>query len=432
MFSSILDVVDENALSGTPVSRRRTITALGAALITPTVAGPLLNVEPAAAAPDPAERHHPPGHRAGWRLRWAPRARRDGLAAFEHVEDDRANSHPAGQPHIIVEDDHYRFTMHMVDVDTSTDRQRQEVRGMRRAGRTLTLLKGETWRFTYSMFMPDTLQATTTFHHIMQMKQPGTGTGPIIVMSLRRYGAVPKMELKVFESDTLVGAVDLPPLQNHWIDIEFEMHIADAPDGWVRWVVRDRQTTVIDTTTTGVDTWLADRVRPKWGIYRSLRDTSGSLHDTWMLIRNLRAYQWSEHHEEPMIRRYEAEAATIHDGVVESGYGGFTGTGFVNVADAVGGYVEWTVYAPHTGPAALNLWYANATPVVRPMDITVNGVLVAPGLTFERTPAWNDWETRTLVTPLRRGANAVRATATTAVGGPNLDSLEVQLPATMV
>jgi len=64
------------------------------------------------------------------------------------------------------------------------------------------------------------------------------------------------------------------------------------------------------------------------------------------------------------------------------------------------------------------------------MDVTVNGVVVAPGLGFDRTPAWTDWESRTLVVPLHFGFNTVRATATTADGGPNVDSLEVQQPAT--
>jgi hypothetical protein len=83
------------------------------------------------------------------------------------------------------------------------------------------------------------------------------------------------------------------------------------------------------------------------------------------------------------------------------------------------------VDAARAGTAALNLWYANATTVNRPMDITVNGVLVADDLAFDRTPAWTDWETRTLVTALRKGRNTIRATATTAAGGPNLDGLEV-------
>jgi hypothetical protein len=38
--------------------------------------------------------------------------------------------------------DAYRFTMHKVDRDISTDRQRNEVRGMRTGGYDLILLKG--------------------------------------------------------------------------------------------------------------------------------------------------------------------------------------------------------------------------------------------------------------------------------------------------
>ncbi len=371
-----------------------------------------------------------PWERPGWKLRWSPRPERDGLRAFEHIEDDRAGSDPAGAPHIFVEGDHYRFNMNMNVRDTSPDRQRNEVRGNKSWDHALNLLTGETWRFTYSMYIPDTLKATTSFSHIMQMKMPGTGSLPIIVESLRRYGTVQKMELKVAQGDVLVGAVDLEPLQNHWVDIEFEMKIGDAPDGSVRWVVRDGARTVIDNTTAGVDTWMGDRVRAKWGIYRSLGDKSGSLQDTYMLIKNLRAYQWSDTFIPPVNLRYEAERATIRDGVVENASGGYTGSGYVNYADAAGGYVEWKVFAFCDGPAALNLWYANATTTVRPMDITVNGTVIAPGLAFDRTPAWNDWETRTLITNLHAGVNIIRATATTAAGGPNLDSLEVQQPAT--
>jgi hypothetical protein len=290
------------------------------------------------------------------------------------------------------------------------------------------MLSGEAWRFTYSVFIPDTLKATTRFSHIMQMKLPGTDSGPIIVQSLRRYGTVQKLELRAALTDTLVGAVDLEPLQNHWIDIDFTIGIADAPDGWVRWAVRDGGTTVINAMTTGVDTWLGDRVRPKWGIYRSLGDTSGSLQDTWMLIRNVKAYQWVVGNGTRTRTTYQAENATFAGGTVEDGFDGPNPTRFVSFPEQAGGYVEWTVNARHAGPATLNLWYANGTPVQRPMDVTVNGVTVATGLAFLRTPAWNDWETRTLVVNLNAGPNTVRATASTVAGAPHLDSLEVDQP----
>ncbi|MEV4165994.1 hypothetical protein [Nonomuraea dietziae] len=72
------------------------------------------------------------------------------------------------------------------------------------------------------------------------------------------------------------------PLQNRWIDIEYEMKIGDGGAGSVRWVVRSAGTTVVDT-------FLGDRVRPKWGIYRSLGDPSGSLQNCHLLLTDLRA-----------------------------------------------------------------------------------------------------------------------------------------------
>jgi hypothetical protein len=365
---------------------------------------------------------------AGWQLRWSPDPAVDGLDAFEAVEDDRANSHPAGQPHIVAEGDHYRFTMHTVDRDISTDRQRQEVRGMRAGGQDLLLLKGERWRLTHSMFIPGSLKATTSFTHIMQTKAPGTGTLPMLVMSLRRQGSTPKLEFRATEGNVLVGAVDLAPLQNRWIDVEVEMTIGDAASGRVRWVIRNGTSTVIDVTRT-VDTWLMDRVRPKWGIYRSLGDTSGSLQNCYLLIRNMRAYEWSASAAPPPFQRLEAEDATIGRGVVAANHPGFTGTGFVDLDDVAGSFVEWTVNSPAAGTAVLNLRYANGTTTDRPMDITVNGVLAADELAFPRTPAWDDWETRTIQVPLRAGTNRIRATATTAAGGPNLDNLVVRPPA---
>jgi chitin-binding protein len=73
--------------------------------------------------------------------------------------------------------------------------------------------------------------------------------------------------------------------------MELELTIGDKPNGKVRWVLRDGTRTVTDVTKSGLDTWVEDRVRPKWGIYRSLGDTSGSLQDCFLLTRAMRAFQ---------------------------------------------------------------------------------------------------------------------------------------------
>ncbi|GAA3801211.1 heparin lyase I family protein [Streptomyces phyllanthi] len=234
-----------------------------------------------------------PAHAASWQLKWSPSASADGLGAFETIEDDRADSHTSASPHIHATGDNWRFTMHTVDRDTSTDRQRHEVTGLRNGsgGNFLRWTEGQTWRVTYSMYIPSSLKATTTFTHIMQMKQPGTGSSPIVVQSLRRVNGAQTIELKLFEDDILVGRTPLDPLHDKWTDVDFQIKVGNGSAGSVRWILKSGSSTVIDASRTGVDTFLADRVRPKWGIYRSLGDTSGSLQNTYMLLTNMRGYQ---------------------------------------------------------------------------------------------------------------------------------------------
>ncbi len=123
--------------------------------------------------------------------------------------------------------------------------------------------------------------------------------------------------------------------------------------------------------------------------------------------------------------RYEAEAATISQGVVESNHAGFTGTGFVNYNNVSGSYVQWTVTSAAARTATLTFRYANGTSVNRPMDIRVNGAIVSAALAFAGTGAWTSWQTRTVTVTLPAGASTIRATATTANGGPNVDHLEL-------
>jgi len=123
----------------------------------------------------------------------------------------------------------------------------------------------------------------------------------------------------------------------------------------------------------------------------------------------------------------QAENATISQGVVESNHAGFTGTGFVNYDNVAGSAVQFAVTAERAGTATLTFRYANGTAANRPLDIVVNGTVARAGLAFPGTGAWTNWQTVSITVPLAVGANTVRATATTASGGPNLDSLSVVL-----
>ena len=123
--------------------------------------------------------------------------------------------------------------------------------------------------------------------------------------------------------------------------------------------------------------------------------------------------------------RYEAENATISQGAVAANHTGFSGTGFVDYTNVSGSFVEWTVDASAGGSATLAFRYANGTTVDRPMDIAVNGTTVSPGVSFPGTGNWDTWADKAVTAGLAAGSNKVRATATTANGGPNVDYLDV-------
>ena len=69
----------------------------------------------------------------------------------------------------------------------------------------------------------------------------------------------------------------------------------------------------------------------------------------------------------------------------------------------------------------------NGTTVDRPMDIAVNGSTVATAVSFPATANWDTWATKTVTAPVAIGSNKIRATATTANGGPNLDFLDFEV-----
>ncbi|MCC5581317.1 discoidin domain-containing protein [Microtetraspora sp. AC03309] len=121
---------------------------------------------------------------------------------------------------------------------------------------------------------------------------------------------------------------------------------------------------------------------------------------------------------------YQAEDATLSQAAVATNHTGYTGTGFVDYAAVTGGYVEWTVNATTAGNATLSLRYANGKTTDRPVDIAVNGVVVARPA-FPATGGWDTWTTVDVVAALPSGTSKVRATAANTVDGPNLDKLTV-------
>jgi Carbohydrate binding module (family 35) len=128
----------------------------------------------------------------------------------------------------------------------------------------------------------------------------------------------------------------------------------------------------------------------------------------------------------PQITRYEAEDAQISRGFVDTKHAGYSGSGFVDYTNIAGSYVQWTVQASRQGTVTVRLRYANGSVASRPTAIVVNGVVVIPGIAFDRTGAWTSWKVQAFTLNLNAGSNTIRAVATSAGGGPNADYLEIE------
>ncbi len=126
--------------------------------------------------------------------------------------------------------------------------------------------------------------------------------------------------------------------------------------------------------------------------------------------------------------RYEAETAPATcDGTIDSNHTGFSGTGFCNAMNAIGGQAQWTVSAANAGTATIAIRYANGTTANRPADIAVNGTVVQAASAFNPTGAWTTWATKTLTAQVNAGTNTIRVAGTTATGPANLDFVDFEV-----
>ena len=113
-------------------------------------------------------------------------------------------------------------------------------------------------------------------------------------------------------------------------------------------------------------------------------------------------------------------------GVLETTNAGWTGTGYVNVGNAVGGFSEVTVNVPTAGSYTIDIRFANGTTADRPADLRINGAVVQSAVSFPGTGAWTTWSDVIVTKTLNAGNNTIRLTATTANGCANLDKVTVQ------
>lgn len=124
--------------------------------------------------------------------------------------------------------------------------------------------------------------------------------------------------------------------------------------------------------------------------------------------------------------RYEAEDALIVGGGAVVVQSNASAGEYYDYAITQGDYLEWTITVENAGTAELVFGYASASSTDRPLQIKVNGTVVAASHSFPTTGGWTTWGKATaLNVSLNAGTNTVRATAANNIG-PNMDYLQVK------
>lgn len=114
------------------------------------------------------------------------------------------------------------------------------------------------------------------------------------------------------------------------------------------------------------------------------------------------------------------DADIINTGTIDQADAGYTGTGYVNLDNKEGTYVEWGIDIPASDHYTITVRYANGS-TDRTMNIFINNVLVRQNLNFVSTGSWAIWQTIKFQADFVKGLNNLKFSGSNPNSGPSLD-----------
>lgn len=213
------------------------------------------------------------------------------------------SNHRKGIRHIIEDEDeivgpHFVFLSHRdEDKDRDkdyTDRQRNEIKAYDKSKRGLKAYKGETMQYRWKFKVDEGFEFSKNFTHFFQIKAKNISKGPMSKDSdkfpVMTFSAVDKgdgrNEFQIRHSPSLTAEGerlkytklvhdDMTKFAGQWVEFLVQITYADRGQLIVKAKNIETDETLIDFEKSGLDMWRgehkADFSRPKWGIYRSLK-----------------------------------------------------------------------------------------------------------------------------------------------------------------
>lgn len=120
---------------------------------------------------------------------------------------------------------------------------------------------------------------------------------------------------------------------------------------------------------------------------------------------------------------FEAENGILTSGYISTQYPGYSGTGYVDIADKTGAALEVDFRRASAATDTVQVYFANGA-TSRAYAVTVNGVSVG-SLTFPNTGGWSNWSSVVMMVPLQGGVNRLKFASTTNNSNANIDKVYI-------
>ncbi|MBO9701749.1 MAG: exo-alpha-sialidase [Sporocytophaga sp.] len=128
-------------------------------------------------------------------------------------------------------------------------------------------------------------------------------------------------------------------------------------------------------------------------------------------------------YESEFVAEVEVDACK-YDGVFETKNAGYKGTGYINIDNAIGTSITFSINASTSGSKTISLRYANGGTADRPATIILDGYDLRYTLSFPGTGAFTTYKTINLTINLSAGAHQLELISATSDGLPNLDQID--------
>ncbi len=191
----------------------------------------------------------------------------------------------------------FRFHIHTHDDDDrciNFDRQRNEIKTYGKSPDSLLGVKNEMVEYKWRFKLDAGFQPSSSFTHIHQIKAVGGSEDamPLITLTCRK-SSPDKLQLRYAESNTQITLkeVSLAPFKGAWVEATETIYYEERGLGrYEISIIRLSDSNVLFSyNNPAIRTWKTDAsfLRPKWGIYRSLNDSS-SLRDESIRFADIR------------------------------------------------------------------------------------------------------------------------------------------------